>query len=104
MSDKDQNSGQQRRTIVRGVVTIAIAAACYEVLAAWKDGAPALAAEKQDRLYKLAQRIEEELGISGIKYGCDLTGYFGGRPRLPGLPLTGAERAEIEALMVGIRN
>jgi dihydrodipicolinate synthase/N-acetylneuraminate lyase len=78
--------------------------ACYEVLAAWKDGAPALAAEKQDRLHKLALRIEEELGVAGIKYGCDLTGYFGGRPRLPGLPLTGVERAEIEALMVGIRN
>jgi 4-hydroxy-2-oxoglutarate aldolase len=78
--------------------------ACYEVLAAWKDGDPALAAEKQHRIQRLAQRVEEELGVAGIKYGCDLTGYFGGRPRLPGLPLTGSERSEIEALMVGIRN
>jgi 4-hydroxy-2-oxoglutarate aldolase len=78
--------------------------ACYEVLAAWKDGDPALAAEKQDRVQRLAQRVEEELGVAGIKYGCDLTGYFGGRPRLPGLPLTGSERSEIEALMAGIRN
>jgi dihydrodipicolinate synthase/N-acetylneuraminate lyase len=77
---------------------------CYEVLAAWKDGDPALAAEKQERLRPLAQRVEEELGVAGIKYGCDLTGYFGGRPRLPGLPLTGAERSEIEALMAGMRN
>jgi 4-hydroxy-2-oxoglutarate aldolase len=78
--------------------------ACYEVLAAWKDGDPALAAEKQERLRPLAQRVEEELGVAGIKYGCDLTGYFGGRPRLPGLPLTGAERSEVEVLMAGIRN
>lgn len=78
--------------------------ACYEVLAAWKDGDPALAAEKQDRLRALASRVEEELGVAGIKYGCDLNGYFGGRPRLPMLPLTQAQREEIEGLMTGIRN
>ncbi len=78
--------------------------ACYEVLAAWKDGDPALAAEKQERLRLPALRVEEELGVAGIKYGCDLNGYFGGRPRLPTLPLTGAERAEVEGLMAGIRN
>lgn len=78
--------------------------ACYEVLAAWKDGDPALAAEKQERLRVLAMRVEEELGVAGIKFGCDLNGYFGGRPRLPTLPLSGAEREEIEGLMAGIRN
>ena len=78
--------------------------ACYEVLAAWKDGDPPLAAEKQERLRNLASRVEEQLGVSGIKYGCDLNGYFGGRPRLPILPLSGMEREEIERLMAGIRN
>jgi dihydrodipicolinate synthase/N-acetylneuraminate lyase len=68
--------------------------ACYEVLAAWKDGDPALAADKQDRLRVLAARVEDQLGVPGIKYGCDLNGYFGGRPRLPVLPLTGAERGD----------
>jgi dihydrodipicolinate synthase/N-acetylneuraminate lyase len=77
---------------------------CYEVLAAWKDGDPALAAEKQERLRLAARRVEEEMGVAGIKYGCDLNGYFGGRPRLPMLPLTGAEREEVEMLMQGIRN
>lgn len=77
---------------------------CYEVLAAWKDGDPALAAEKQERLRLPALRVEEELGVAGMKYGCDLNGYFGGRPRLPGLPLSGAQRAEVEGLMAGIRN
>ena len=36
----------------------------------------------------VAERVEEELGVAGIKFGCDLNGYFGGRPRLPLLPLT----------------
>ncbi len=78
--------------------------ACYEVLAAWKDGDEGLAAEKQIRLQSVAERVEEELGLAGIKFGCDLNGYFGGRPRLPLLPLSGEERAEIEALMQGLRN
>lgn len=85
-------------------LTAAAPQACYEVLAAWKDGDPALAAEKQERLRTLAARVEEQLGVEGIKYGCDLNGYFGGRPRLPMLPLTGAQREEIEVLMAGIRN
>jgi 4-hydroxy-2-oxoglutarate aldolase len=78
--------------------------AVYEVLAAWKDGDEGLAQEKQTRLNAVAELIEVELGVAGIKFGCDLNGYFGGRPRLPLLPLTGEERAEIEALMHGLRN
>jgi 4-hydroxy-2-oxoglutarate aldolase len=78
--------------------------ACYEVLAAWKDADQGLAEEKQVRLDRVVQRIEEELGVAGIKFGCDLNGYFGGMPRLPLLPLTGDERAETEALMHGLRH
>ncbi|WP_433964274.1 dihydrodipicolinate synthase family protein [Tunturiibacter gelidiferens] len=78
--------------------------ACYEVLAAWKDGDEGLAEEKQIRLQDVAVRIERQMGVAGIKFGCDLNGYFGGRPRLPLLPLTGEERTEIEALMQGMRN
>ena len=74
------------------------------MLAAWKDGDEGLAEEKQVRLDRVVRRVEEELGVAGIKYGCDLNGYFGGTPRLPLLPLTGEERAEIEALMQGLRN
>jgi len=78
--------------------------ACYEALAAWKDGDAALAREKQSRLHDVVVRIEEELGVAAIKFGCDLNGYFGGLPRLPLLPLTGQERAEVERLMQGLRN
>ena len=78
--------------------------ACYEVLAAWKDGDEGLAREKQERLVEVVRRAEDEGGVAGIKFGCDLNGYFGGRPRLPLLPLTGRERSEIEHLMQGLRS
>jgi 4-hydroxy-2-oxoglutarate aldolase len=78
--------------------------ACYEVLAAWKDGDQGLAQEKQERVQGVAARIEAQMGIAGIKFGCDLNGYFGGVPRLPLLPLSGEERSEIEVLMQGMRN
>jgi 4-hydroxy-2-oxoglutarate aldolase len=78
--------------------------ACYEVLAAWMDGDEELAQDKQARLQHVAERVEEEFGVAGIKFGCDLNGYFGGRPRLPILPLTGEEQATIEALMQGMRH
>jgi dihydrodipicolinate synthase/N-acetylneuraminate lyase len=77
---------------------------CYEVLAAWKDGDGGLALEKQARLQAAIDRVEAELGVPGIKFGCDLNGYFGGRPRLPLLPPSGEERTEIETLMRGLRN
>ena len=78
--------------------------ACYEVFAAWKDGDEGLAREKQGRLRDVAGSVEEALGVAGIKFGCDLNGYFGGQPRLPLLRLTGRERAEVESLMQGLRN
>ncbi len=77
--------------------------ACYEVFAAWKDDDPALAEEKQERLIDAAAAAEL-LGPGGLKFGCDLNGYFGGGTRLPHLPASGRERAELEELMKGLRN
>src|SRR5258707_612027 len=48
--------------------------ACYEVLAAWKDGDEGLAQEKQVRLQRVVEKVEEELGVAGNKFGCDLDG------------------------------
>ncbi len=75
----------------------------YEVVAALKDGDPKLAAEKQARLTRAAQRIEEGLGVAGIKYSCDVNGYYGGAPRLPQLPLSGDDRLEIDAILKPLR-
>jgi dihydrodipicolinate synthase/N-acetylneuraminate lyase len=76
---------------------------CYEAYAAFKDGDPALAAEKGERLVEADAAIRA-LGIAGVKYGCDCNGYFGGAPRLPRLPLDVEGRAIVERVLAGIRN
>jgi len=78
--------------------------ACYEIYAALKDGDNALASEKQERIKLAAQRVVGELGIPGVKYAMDLNGYYGGPSRLPFLPLSGEQKAEIEKLMAGIKS
>jgi dihydrodipicolinate synthase/N-acetylneuraminate lyase len=78
--------------------------ACYEIYAALKDGDTALAREKQERVKLAAQRVVGDFGVPGVKYAMDLNGYYGGPSRLPFLPLTGDQKAEIEKLMAGIRS
>ena len=77
---------------------------CCEVWQAFKDGDLALAAEKQERVRELGERVEGWGGIAALKYGCDFNGYFGGRPRLPFLPLTVTERREMEVGLASLRN
>ena len=77
--------------------------ACHEVYAAFKDGNPGLAAEKAQRL-AAADALLSELGVAGVKYACDLNGYFGGFPRLPRLPLDGADRQRVDSVMAQLRN
>jgi dihydrodipicolinate synthase/N-acetylneuraminate lyase len=76
---------------------------CYEAYAAFKDGDPALASEKEQRLAE-AERLISELGIAAIKYGCDLNGYYGGGVRLPRLPLDASQKANVERVLSGLRN
>ena len=88
-----------------GVVLAFAAAApqaCYEVYAAWKDNDQSLAEEKQKRLRAAASLAEA--GPAALKFAADLNGYFGGLPRLPHLPLTGADRLALEHLMKPLRN
>ena len=91
---------------VGGILAFATPAptACYEIYAAWKEGDQELARLKQERIAKAAQRIAAELSISGIKYGLDFNGYYGGPARLPLLPLTADIKAEVEGLLADIRN
>jgi 4-hydroxy-2-oxoglutarate aldolase len=78
--------------------------ACQEVYLAWKDHDQKLAEEKQKRITGPSQRIISQLGISGLKYACDFNGYYGGRSRAPLLPISAAEKAEIESLLAETRN
>lgn len=78
--------------------------ACCEVWQAYKDGDGALAEEKQERIRLIAISMEGPAGVAAIKHACDLNGYFGGRPRLPLLPLTENEQVGVEERLSGMRN
>ena len=89
-----------------GVLALAACApqACHEVYIAWKEGDAPLAEEKQLRLNAPSSIVAGKLGIPGIKHACDLNGYYGGRARLPLLPLTAEGQAEVAASMRDLRN
>jgi dihydrodipicolinate synthase/N-acetylneuraminate lyase len=91
---------------VGGITAFASCApqACYEVYLAWKEHDLKLAREKQQRIAAASQRVVGQLGMAGVKCACDFNGYYGGNTRAPLLPVTAAERAEIEGLLTGIRN
>lgn len=78
--------------------------ACCEIWQAHKDGDPALAAEKQERIHPAAILIEGLHGIPAVKHACDLNGYFGGRPRLPLATPTTPQREAIEKSLAGMSN
>jgi dihydrodipicolinate synthase/N-acetylneuraminate lyase len=76
---------------------------CHEVWAAFKDGDPKLARLKAERLRE-ADAVMEKLGVAGVKYACDLNGYYGGAPRLPRVGLTAEEKACVEKALREVRN
>jgi dihydrodipicolinate synthase/N-acetylneuraminate lyase len=75
-----------------------------EIYLAWKDHDLKIAEEKQQRILAAGTRVVGALGLAGIKYACDFNGYYGGRPRSPILPLTAEQKADVEGLLVEIRN
>jgi 4-hydroxy-2-oxoglutarate aldolase len=89
-----------------GVVGLATFApqATGEVYTAWADRDEALATEKQQRIARVGVEVVGRMGIPGVKYALDLNGYYGGRPRMPLLPLTGEEQRQVDELMLDIRN
>ena len=78
--------------------------ACQEIYTAWKDNDPKLAAEKQQRIIEASRAVAGKYGIPGIKFACELNGYYGGRPRLPLLPLNAEEQAHVTQLMTDVRH
>jgi 4-hydroxy-2-oxoglutarate aldolase len=89
-----------------GVLALATFApqACCEVYTAWAEKDSGLASEKQQRIVPAGVEIAGKMGIPGIKYALDVNGYFGGRPRMPLLPLTADEQRLVDELLIDIRN
>jgi 4-hydroxy-2-oxoglutarate aldolase len=78
--------------------------ACQEIYTSWKENDPVVAAEKQERMIGAARVVAAQFGIPGLKYACDLNGYYGGTPRVPLLPLTAEQKSEVTAAMKDLRN
>jgi dihydrodipicolinate synthase/N-acetylneuraminate lyase len=89
-----------------GVLALATFApqACQEVYTAWKENDAVLAADKQRRIVRAGIEVCGKMGIPGVKYALDLNGYYGGRPRMPLLPLVAEEQRLVEELTFDIRN
>ncbi len=89
-----------------GILALAACApqACQEIYTAWMDNDPTLAAGKQQRVVEASKVVLAKFGIPGIKHSCDLNGYYGGRPRLPLLPLDAAQQAEVARAIADLRN
>jgi dihydrodipicolinate synthase/N-acetylneuraminate lyase len=77
---------------------------CFEIFAAWRDNDVDLARSKQQALGPAAKKVVSEMGVPAVKYAMDLNGYYGGLPRLPLLPLSAAQKAEVEAHLVHFPN
>ncbi len=69
---------------------------CSDIIRLYKDGNHAEAKELQMRLIEPTLAVTSRYGIPGLKAAMDLSGYYGGRSRLPLLPVTRAEIEEIK--------
>jgi dihydrodipicolinate synthase/N-acetylneuraminate lyase len=89
-----------------GVLALAACApqACQEIYTASKEKDSRLARDKQQRVVEASTLVCGKLGIPGIKHACDLNGYYGGRPRIPLLPLDTERQGEVARAMADLRN
>ncbi len=72
---------------------------CVELYDAFCAGDAARALALQQRLFQPASKLVAELGIPGIKYAMDRLGFYGGPPRPPLLPLSAAQKQEVETVV-----
>ena len=81
-----------------GIMAIACALPekCLDIIKLYKDGSHAEAKELQMRLIEPTIAVTSRYGVPGLKAAMELTGYYGGRSRLPILPITSAEIEEIK--------
>lgn len=77
---------------------------CSGLYQAWRRGDREMAADLQRRLRILAERITGPYSVPGVKHAMDLSGYCGGSPRQPFLPLLPAARKQIAAALKEARD
>jgi 4-hydroxy-2-oxoglutarate aldolase len=83
-----------------GIVAIACAlpGLTVELYRTFVSGRWQEAAAVQARLSPPAAAVTTVFGVPGLKAALDLTGFFGGQPRLPLLPLDSNQRAKLSSI------
>jgi 4-hydroxy-2-oxoglutarate aldolase len=89
---------------VGGILAVACALPelCVALYEASRTGDAERARTLQHRLLLPTIKFVAEFGISGLKYAMDRVGYYGGAARRPLLPLTDAQKREVEAALASI--
>ena len=89
---------------VAGILGLACALPepCVQLYTAASTGNSERARDLQHQLLEAATVIVGYLGVPGVKYALDQLGYYGGQPRLPLLPLTDAQKKEVDAILAGL--
>jgi 4-hydroxy-2-oxoglutarate aldolase len=87
---------------VGGVLALANIApqACVELFDLTRQGRFADAKEIQLRMIPVNLAVTATYGIGGLKAAMDMLGYYGGDPRLPLLPASDTDKAEIRAILM----
>jgi len=94
--------------LAMGAIGGILAAACFapelcvELYEAARAGDVVRGRALQQRLLVPTATIVGRLGVPGIKYAMDQTGYYGGPARRPFLPLSEAGRKEVDAALAGV--
>jgi len=85
-----------------GILALANVApeACVKMYESVGAGQFRAARDLQLRMIPVNQAVTATYGIAGLKAAMDMLGYFGGDPRLPLLPSTEKENAEIRNVLI----
>jgi 4-hydroxy-2-oxoglutarate aldolase len=75
---------------------------CVGIYEAWRPGDSARAQALAQKLLAPAKMLGVQYGIAGLKYAMDRSGYYGGPPRGPLLPVNEAARHEIDVMLAGL--
>lgn len=69
---------------------------CVQVQTLYEAGRQSEALALYKRLFPVNACVTGGLGVPALKYACDRLGFAGGFPKSPLLPLTDAQRAQVE--------
>jgi 4-hydroxy-2-oxoglutarate aldolase len=72
----------------------------HQLLTAFAVGELDLAKSIQLRLVEANSAVTTRFGVAGLKAAMDMLGYFGGKPRLPLLPLAEHEQATLRQILL----